>query len=85
MVDIFEDYDSIDIPMHHIAILMRYLNKNAQYKMQEKKKTLSFPIPDKYATDFYLSLVANGKSVINDVIYSESFCISKTFAKSITY
>lgn len=33
MVDIFEDYDSIDIPMHHIAILMRYLNKNAQYKM----------------------------------------------------
>lgn len=33
MVDIFEDYDSIDIPMHHKAILMRYLNKNAQYKM----------------------------------------------------
>lgn len=33
MVDIFEDYDSIDIPMHHIAILMRYLNKNVQYKM----------------------------------------------------
>lgn len=28
MVDIFEDYDSIDILMYYIVILMRYLNKN---------------------------------------------------------
>lgn len=28
MVDFFfKDYDSIDVPMHHIVILMRYLNK----------------------------------------------------------
>lgn len=27
MVDFFKDYDSIDVPMHHIVILMRYFNK----------------------------------------------------------
>lgn len=46
---------------------------------------LTISIRDIHATDFYLPLVANDKSVINDVIYSELFCISKTFAKSITY
>lgn len=27
MVDFFKDYDSIDVPMHHIVILMRFFNK----------------------------------------------------------
>lgn len=27
MVDFFKDYDSIDVQMHHIVILMRYFNK----------------------------------------------------------